>query len=322
MAPPRFVALVAPWVFVAACGGEPSRAGLEEPIRVRNGVFREGELPGTPPSDAGTDVTPSGPALTPVETVGTILTRGQSAHAILGRASPTAWSVGVRFVGAGTGWWMVPVGGADPSFNNEVTWQLSTDLGYDLPTGLRAVRLVAIDASGRGGAQRDLRVCVVPPVPDNLHACDPSLAPPDTVVSLAWDNDADLDLVVVTPEGKVVSARQPTTALSDGGMVDRAALSDPSTGVLDRNAGAACSRDRIRRENLVWQGAPRPGVYRVYANLFDACRETAVRFRLSVWRRAEDGHPRETLRRDGMLGALAANGGGRLGTFVTDLALP
>lgn len=313
-------------LLLLGCGEEKSLSGLGEPVRVRTGVFREGELPGTPPSDAGA---PAMPTITSLETASGLVAPGQGAKAYLGRASTTAYSVGVRLAGLGTGWWMVPVGGADPSFGNELTWQFTADFGGDLPPGLHALRFVAIDGAGRGGAQRDVRVCVLPAVPDNLHACDPTIAPPDTVVSLAWDVDADLDLVVVTPEGDVVDGRRPTTAApGDGGVVPPAALNDPSTGVLDRNSNGGCHVDRIRRENVVWQGPPRPGVYRVYVNLFDACRQPAVRYRVTVTRRrapegdAGAGEQFETVRRDGVLGALAANGGARLGTFVTELSLP
>ena len=40
-------------------------------------------------------------------------------------------------------------------------------------------------------------------VPDNGATCDPNAALPDTIVSLVWSTDVDLDLIAVTPEGKV-----------------------------------------------------------------------------------------------------------------------
>ena len=311
-----FTALLA--LALCRCSGEPQRVGLDEPFAVRNGVLREGPLPGSPPSDAGITT----PAITAAESAGALVAPGQAGKVYLGRASPEAYAVGVRLDELGSGWWMVPVGGADPSFNNELTWQLTADFPGRVAPGLHRMRFVALDASGRGGTQRDLRVCVLPEIPDNLHACDPTITAPDTVISLSWDADADLDLVVVTPDGKVVDARHPTTAAVMGTSVPADRLRDPSTGVLDRNSNAACALDRVRRENLVFQGAPAAGVWRVYVNLFDACRQTAARYRVGVWRRDASGAQTESLRRDGILTAIAANGGAARGTFVTEVTLP
>ncbi len=306
------------FALLCGCSGEPQRVGLDEPFTVRNGVFREGALPGAPPSDGGT----TAPTITAAESAGALVSPGQAGKVYLGRATPEAYAVGVRLDDLGTGWWMIPVGGADPSFNNELTWQLTADFGGRVAPGLHRMRFVALDGAGRGGTQRDLRVCVLPEIPDNLRACDPTLAPPEAVISLAWDTDADLDLVVVAPDGRVIDARHPTTAAPVGASVPAERLRDPSTGVLDRNSNGACVLDRIRRENLVWQGAPQPGVWRAYVNLFDACRQTAARFRLSVWKRGASGAQEETLRRDGTLTALAANGGARRGTFVAEVTFP
>lgn len=193
---------------VAGCSGDPQRVGVTEPFTVRNGAFKEGALPGAPPSDAGAVE----PAITALESAGALVSTAQAGKVYLGRATAQTWSVGVRLDDAGTGWWSVPVGGADPSFGGELTWQFTADFGGDITPGLHRLRFVAIDGAGHAGSQRDLRVCVLPPVPDNLHACDPTIAPPAAVVSLSWDTDADLDLIVVTPDGKVVDARHPTTA--------------------------------------------------------------------------------------------------------------
>lgn len=315
--------LIAAALALASCSGEPQRVGLTEPFTVRNGVFKEGALPGTPPSDGGV----SAPTVTAIESAGALIATAQAAKVYLGRTSPEAYAVGVRLEDEGTGWWSIPVGGADPSFGNELTWQFTADFGGGLAPGLHRLRFVALDSAGRAGTQRDVRVCAVPPVPDNLHACDPTIAPPRAVISLSWDSDADLDLVVVTPDGKVVDARHPTTAAVDGTSVPADRLRDPSTGALDRNSNAGCAIDRIRRENLVWQGDPVPGTYRLYVNLFDACRTNAARYRLGVWRASTAGDggvggQTETTRRDGILTAQAANGGASRGTFVTEVTFP
>ncbi len=300
---------------LASCGGERNPSGLEEPFRVRNAQFREGDLPGTAPGDAGVSTTT--PAITALESANALLRLRQPGKVFSGRTNPRGATVGVRFPTLGTGWWQINVGGPDPTFDNDYTWTLQADFSDALPTGLQTLRFVALDEAGRAGEQRDYRVCVLPDVPDNLNACDPTIVPPDTVISLAWEEDVDLDLVVVTPEGRVVDARHPSAETP----------ATRTSGALDRNSNANCAVDSIRRENLVFQGAPSPGLYRIYANLFSACGRPATRYRATVHLREilEGGRTsgvRETFRREGLLTAIAANGGAALGTFVGEVSLP
>jgi hypothetical protein len=304
---------------ITACGGQPSPSGLDEPLRVHGAQFHEGALPGAPEGDAG--VPDGSPAVTALESANALLRLRQPGKVFSGRTNPRGATVGLRFPELGTGWWQLNVGGPDPTFDNDYTWTLQADFGDALPIGLHALRFVAIDPDGRAGPQRDFRVCVVPDVPDNLNACDPTIAPPDTVISLGWDEDVDLDLVVETPDGRIVDARHPSTLEPVGGSVPREA------GALDRNSNANCAIDGIRRENLVFQGAPAPGVYRLYVNLFNACGHPASRYRVTTHlREILDGgrasRVRESFRRDGILTALAANGGSSRGTFVGEVTLP
>jgi hypothetical protein len=304
---------------LTSCGGERNPSGLDEPLRVRNAQFREGDLPGTPEGDGA--VPAGAPAITALESANALLRLRQPGKVFSGRTNPRGATVGVRFPELGTGWWQLNVGGADPTFDDDYTWTLQADFSDALPTGLRTLRFVAIDPDGRPGPQRDYRVCVLPEVPDNLNACDPTIAPPDTVISLAWEDDVDLDLVVVTPDGRTVDARHPSTLEPVRGVVP------PGGGALDRNSNANCAIDGIRRENLVFQGATAPGVYRLYANLFSACGRTATRYRLTTHLREilDEGRAsrvRESFRRDGVLTAIAANGGAARGTFVGEVTLP
>lgn len=307
------------------CGGEPSPLGLFEPIRVRNAELKRGPLPGEHlPSEAPTPTT--GAQVTSIETNGAILFQRQRGRVLSGRTSTSAFSIGVGLAGIGYGYWVSPVGGPDPMVGNELTYSLTVDVGDDVPTGLQRLSLVAFDEAGVPGARRDVRVCVVPSVPDNLNACDATLRPPDTVISLAWEESVDLNLIVVTPDGKVVDPRHPTTAPREGNSVSAAALRDPATGTLDRDSNAACVLDDIRRENLVFPGTPPAGVYRIYASLFDACGALSVGFRATVHRGVSDEggrwHVEETWRRNGGLTRVAADGGRTLGVFVGEVELP
>ncbi len=313
------------FVAVAGCDRAPSRLGLDEPIRVREGVFHPGDLPGTQPdADGGTGTTI---AITALENANGIVQWREAGKALGGRATRDVFSVAVRFATFGTGYWVVPAGAIDATQNDERVWSMTADFGDEIPTGLQRLRFVAFDGEGRAGTQRDIEVCIVGATPDNLNACDPAIAPPREIFSLTWDTNVDLDLRVLTPDGKWVEWKRPTTTLGDGGRIDRAALSAPDVGSLNRDSNGGCAIDGIRREDLVWQGSPRPGVYRVYANLFDACGLGSVNWRFTEYRR--DGNPDAGLTHlveqrhiDGTLGAQAANGGASSGTFVTEITLP
>ena len=139
------------------------------------------------------------------------------------------------------------------------------------------------------------------------------------MVSLVWDAPVDLDLRVVTPSGKIVDPKHPSTADAVDGKVDPSA---PGTGVIDTDALLNCVNTGHRRENLVWQQSPALGRYFVYANLYDACGQAAVRFTLSLNRPEPlaDGGARltSTDERSGELLAMDANVGSALGLFVSE----
>ncbi len=107
---------------VAACSGERSGSGLGEPIRVRNGAFKLGALPG--PLGPGPGVT-----VTAIESASTVLRPGQGEKTLGGRASigTVAVAVGLAELAAprssGSGYWVFPAEGPDPLNNNELGWQ-------------------------------------------------------------------------------------------------------------------------------------------------------------------------------------------------------
>ena len=110
------------------------------------------------------------------------------------------------------------------------------------------------------------------------------VAPPAAVISLNWDTAADLDLVVVTPTGQVVSAKFPNTAGKDATPEQIAA-----GGVLDLDAQAGCRFFGRRRENLVFQKTPQPGLYNFYVNVFDGCHTSQAHYGLGVYTRQATG---------------------------------
>jgi hypothetical protein len=305
------------------CSGESSPAALDEPLVVRSATFKSGSLPGVLPVD-GTDAgPPPGSRVTVVDSVNNVFHAGQSGKSLSGRATDDALSIGARFGDLGTGFWIVPTGAPDPTNPGELTWALTYDVASGAPPGLHPLLLAAIDEHGNAGEETRLDTCITRPIPDNLNACDPTIAPPFAVLSLAWDADVDLDLVVVAPDGRVIDPKHPTTAEGvDGGAP---APNPAKDGVLDRDSNAGCSIDATRRESLVWQARPGDGDYLVYANLFAACGQQAVRFTVTLsfaeatgagtWTLAEKLHT------SGELLASDANGGAAIGLYVTDFSI-
>jgi hypothetical protein len=315
------------------CESEASPSGLDEPLRVAQAAFKEGELPS---GDADVSVTA-------VTALNRVVEASQAGKALSGRVSDDAYAIAMRLEDLGSGYWVKPAGVADANYPGELIWQAVLDFGADIAPGAHVLELVAIDREGRGGARTQLELCVRAPYDDSLNACDRAKPPPAAVISLSWDSDADLDLVVVTPSGRTVDARHPTTdsdadadsdsdsdsdsdadsdSDSDSGTGSGSAAAADSTGVLSADSNPDCARDSIRREDLVWGGAPEPGTYRVFANLWNACGKPTTHFKLATYARQprKDGTYRlEELDAPvyGEISGTTANGGAATGLFVT-----
>ncbi|HEY6077456.1 MAG TPA: hypothetical protein VIW29_01550 [Polyangiaceae bacterium] len=323
----RHSALLVGSLSLAACSGEPVVEGLNEPIRISSPDFepqlQEGELPGLPPLTAdeiNAGQKPKTPNVSGINLASASIPPREPARVFSGLASPDSVAIGVRLAGLGSGYWVLPTGAADAVNDGALEWKFFAAFGGDLPPGKRQMLFAGIDAQGRSGNQQGLTLCLQPEVPDNGNACDPTQAPPAFVVSLGWDAAIDLDLRVITPTGKVVDSKHPTTAEKDeDGKLDPSA---EGVGAIDHDSFANCAADGRRRENLVFQEQPPAGTYLVYANLYDACDESGAGFDVSlhVATTAEDGETQqltETFREAGLISAIHANGGAKLGLFVT-----
>jgi hypothetical protein len=206
------------------------------------------------------------------------------------------------------------VGIPSPVDNNEPTWDATVDFARDIPAGKHVLGVAPIDDRGNDGAQGEQDLCIASRVPDNLNACDPTIAPPDAVISLEWDDDVDLDLEVRTPDGRLIDAKHPTS-----GMVSMLPI-PPDIGVIDRDSNAKCVIDGIRMENLVYQTRP-SGTFGLYANLFSACGLPAVRFNMTVYEAQGDVPDRHLVKKASTSGELIdmdANGGASTGLLVTE----
>lgn len=308
-------------LLLAGCSSEAVNAGFDEPVRVFDGQFHEGALPGTPPltaDEVASGATPLSPRVTTVDGVGGILRFGDPRQAIRGRATGDAVAIAFRFEALGRGYWVEPLRGPDAVNPGEYTWSLDAQFSRALAPGRHRLLFAAIDEQGRAGTQLDVALCADSEVPDNQNACLPSQKPPPLVVSLAWDVNVDLDLQVRTPDGELVDAKHPQTSTGEPPQV---------LGHLDLDSNAGCVIDGVRRENLVFDRAAPSGEYSVYANLFESCGKPSVRFDVSVHLPAEGDAPGtfkqvEALRVSGTSLASQANGGAKLGLFVTKFVVP
>ncbi|MDF3069731.1 MAG: hypothetical protein K0R38_5332 [Polyangiaceae bacterium] len=306
---------------VTGCSGEPLTPGFEEPLRIPEAQFRDGELPGLPPltvEELGAGVEPVSPTVVSVTLGNAVIPPREPSRSLSGLASADSAAIGVRFADLGHGYWLLPTGSADPVSDGALEWRFRAAFAGGLPAGRHELLLAAIDGNGRSGNQVGLTLCLLPEVPDNGNACSPSKPPPDLVVSLGWDTAVDLDLRVVTPDGKVVDPKHPTTAVADeDGKLD---ITSDGVGQLDYDSYSACRPDGHRRESLVFQRSPPAGTYLVYAGLFDACGQPGVTFDVSIHvaTSTSDGvRPLETFRQSAQLSAVQADGGAKLGTYVT-----
>jgi hypothetical protein len=315
-------------MLLAACGGTEAPLGLDQPLRVHNATFESGELPGSAPpedpSQPGDDR--DHPLVTQLSSQNLNLLPGQVGKRITGFAGDDAYSVGLRFADAGSGYWLLPVGAPDANYPDQLSFTAVLDLSTELDAGEHVLQVVAFDEHGHAGEQYEYRFCALRPYDHTRNACDPTIAPPAAALSLVWDLDADLDLVVRTPSGKLVDAEHPATVeVSDSAPPDR---SQRGVGILERDSNADCRIDSARRESLVWDSAPEPGVYEVYVNVFEACGKTALHFAIESYVRVrgerEDTYdivPLQAPLRGIVLGA-SANGGAKSALFAGTIELP
>jgi hypothetical protein len=336
----------------AACtDGQTAYDGLKEPIQVSGAQFIVGDLPGIPAPDGGSTHLGADAALpllsiiaSPTPSADDIVS-GLSGLSFTGTAATTdAVALGVRLGDEGTGYWLVPAAAIDlynppPPANARYFPSFSMSFNrMDVP-GVDHLRFVAIGNDGSGGNQISVPICIESRVPDNGHTCalfPPRPPVPAVVFALTWDTNFDVDLNVVVPSGLLVSPKtQPTTVVVDGGVSEAGparnavGLYDGTTGVIDRDSIGSCIVDGWREEDLVFQDAPPPGRYDIYANPFASCGQPAVRFTLTIYEPGADQnlHPStkyppvsgELLASQTTSGAVSATSGAPTGLFVREL---
>ena len=311
--PPRRVVVLAPClgavVFAVAIAGGAcsstvqSSTGLDlEPIQVINGQFFPGALPGPGlVSTASTSVgdggeggaeSPAGPPLvtTPPSVGSTPLPiyNGEGNVAVgPGSTTPDATSVATRFTDLGTGYWIVPVGGVDPTNFGDRGFSFHANFAPSVGGGPHTLEFAAINSAGEAGPAVSVDVCFAPSVPDyttspsKSHTCRPNEPLPPLVISMKWDAPFDVDLTVVLPDGNTLDPKQPNAEVID---LEDSGADAGTTPYFDRDSLRACVDDGYRQEDLIFPTTPAAGSYLIYANPFQSCGQVATVFTATVYK--------------------------------------
>jgi len=269
--------------------GQSNLVPSSEAFTVRGAQFVRGSLPGTPP------LPPSAPAFEPgdppriinfqIQTSLTV-TQGQAGKKLPAFLTTNAASVGLALEGVSTGFWVLPTGDIDTTSGTpRLTLNATADFGDTVPVGNTHIVGVALDANGVAGPQYQQHICIAGAGPAGASQCPDGAPAPAAAITLTWDTQVDLDLQVMTPDGKLVTSKHPY--IDDP---DKKQPADPSKPHIDRDSNPNCALDGVRRESLIWPtdpadpaGSEMPsGVYGVYVNLYSACKEQAVHFHVQV----------------------------------------
>ena len=239
----RRLALALALVPLAACEpGATADPGLDLLLRVDGAQLVRAAYP-----DEG-----DGPAVTAVELSTSVVEPGEGGRSLAGRAAGGTFAIRVGIAGDG-GYWTLPVGLPDAAVAGELDFVAACSFAERLRPGPFRILLQAVDARGAGGPITSVPLEARDPTPDG-----------ELVVALRWDADADVDLVVVTPDGVVLGPGNPSTYEPPlpGEPPDPPDAADDA-GFLDFDSNAGCVLDGRRREHAIWPVPPPPGRYEV-----------------------------------------------------------
>jgi hypothetical protein len=231
--------------------GVTSDPGLSAALRVDPGQYVKGDMP-----EPGT-----GPALRNPYAPHDQLLVGSIDEFVAGSADRITTSVAVGRVGD-PGYWIVTAGYPTADEPELASFRANLVLARDFPVGPFTLQLSALDRAGDVGPRAYL----------NLEA----VAAESTgvlVVTLRWDNDADLDVHVQTPRGIDIWSRNineydPQTAADDETW--------QNGGLLDIDSNANCQADGHSIERVTWAQTATSGQYTVRVVTASLCGETAA----------------------------------------------
>ena len=255
-----------PLLLFLACTGRVRDPGLDLPLRVEGGQLVRAPLP-----EAST-----GPLVTSIDVRASRVTPGARGEAIGGRTQAGAFAVLLSIEGAD--WhWLVPTDVESSEVQGELSWSALLDFAPSLAPGPFRVVAQATDASGVPGPAQSVAYEALSFVPEG-----------ELVVSLEWDSNADVDLLVKDPNGVVLGGKNINSwspPPPGGGLPPPDAYL--SGGVLDVDSNANCFIDGRRRENAVWKREPPLGAYQAFVAMPQPCQTVGAHFTLTVRRQGE-----------------------------------
>jgi hypothetical protein len=212
----------------------------------------------------------AGPAVRSVS-VSPIVQAGASGRRCSGEVDPQTSAVAIALAGD-LGYWIVPAKVPDVSAPGFPTFAAELSFSAKLAPGERDLLVRAVDGSGHFGAAAARPLAIASRIPQGK-----------LVVSLAWDDGADLDLHVVDPSGVEIDKRNINSYQPPPPGAPPEAPGTPHVGgVLDFDSNAGCVPDGLRREDVVWADEPPRGHYIVRVDTASMCGEAAARWRVEV----------------------------------------
>jgi hypothetical protein len=245
---------------VAACDATRADEGRDALIQVQGGQFFREPMPA---DERGPRVVTA--------TVRARMGAGSIEQSAVGDLERPATAIALGLAGD-VGYWVVPAGLPNPSSPDLPTFSVVFGVAARLPPGPRELVFRAVDAEGRFGPPTIRPLDVVSEVPSGR-----------LVISLTWNNQADLDLHVVLPSGIEIFKRNPTEYERPPPSAGPLPVGAPADGgVLDRDSNAQCIPDGRRAENVFWTEAPPRGRYVVRVDTYSLCGEPSAYWRVTA----------------------------------------
>lgn len=243
-----------------ACDGIAADEGRDALMQVRGGQFFREPMP----------TALDGPKVV-TSTVRARVRAGSVEQSAIGDLERPSTAVAVTLAGD-VGYWIVPARLPNAAAPDLPTFDVQFSLSRLLVPQEREIIFRAVDGEQRMGPPLARPLSVVADEPVGRF-----------VVSLTWNNGADLDLHVLLPSGIEIFKRNPTEYERPPASAGPLPVGTPiDGGVLDRDSNAQCVADGRRAEHVVWKDAPPRGHYVVRVDTYSLCKEPSAYWQVSA----------------------------------------
>ncbi|AKV01574.1 hypothetical protein AKJ09_08237 [Labilithrix luteola] len=253
---------VASFAALASCDATNPDQGRDAKLQVTGGQFFREALPSAE----------TGPAVRSV-TVSPIVRAGANDRTCSGTVDASSTSVALSLIGD-PGYWIVPTGVPDVAAPDFPTFAVRVGFASSLPAGRQTLVTRAVDGAGNFGPAFTRTIDVAPQ----------GLPAGVLVVNLRWQNEADLDLHVVDPNGVEIDKHNVNSyEPPPPGSPPEPPGTEHVGGVLDFDSNAQCVQDGLRAENVVWAEAPPRGHYVVRVDTSSLCGAVTSSWRVEAF---------------------------------------